>query len=38
MFALMRFLLPRSIVKISGGRETATDDAGETLLGGGPTV
>ena len=35
MFALMRFLLPRSIVKISGGRETATDDAGEALLGGG---
>ena len=35
MFALMRFLLPRSIVKISGGRETATADSGESLLRGG---
>lgn len=35
MFALMRFLLPHSIIKISGGRETATADSGESLLRGG---
>ena len=35
MFALMRFLLPHSTIKISGGREEATDDSGEALLGGG---
>lgn len=35
MFAIMRFILPRSIIKISGGRETATDDAGRSLLEGG---
>lgn len=35
MFALMRFLLPRSTIKISGGRERATEDSGEALLGGG---
>lgn len=35
MFAVMRFLLPRAIIKISGGRETATDDSGESLLAGG---
>lgn len=35
MFAVLRFLLPYSIIKISGGRETATDDSGESLLAGG---
>lgn len=35
MFALMRFLLPQSIVKISGGRETATRDSGQALLNAG---
>lgn len=35
MFAILRFMLPQSIIKISGGRETATDDSGESLLAGG---
>lgn len=35
MFAVMRFLLPKAIIKISGGRETATEDSGESLLSGG---
>lgn len=35
MFAVMRFLLPRATIKISGGRETATGDSGESLLAGG---
>lgn len=35
MFAIMRLLLPDSIIKISGGREHATDDSGEALLFGG---
>ena len=35
MFAILRFMLPHSIIKISGGRETATDDSGESLLAGG---
>ena len=35
MFAIMRLLLPHAIIKISGGRETATNDSGESLLRGG---
>ncbi|HXV65858.1 MAG TPA: biotin synthase BioB [Nitrosopumilaceae archaeon] len=31
-FAVIRFLLPRSIIKISGGREFNLDDDGEKLL------
>lgn len=31
-FALLRFLLPTSIIKISGGREKNLDDEGEQLL------
>ena len=32
MFALLRFMLPDSIIKISGGRETELTDEGEQLL------
>ena len=32
MFSVMRFLLPESVIKISGGRETNLDDSGEELL------
>ncbi|MDC4231940.1 MAG: biotin synthase BioB [Nitrosopumilus sp.] len=32
MFSVIRFLLPESVIKISGGRETNLDDAGEELL------
>ena len=32
IFSLVRFLLPESVIKISGGRETRLDDAGEQLL------
>jgi biotin synthase len=32
MFAIIRFLLPESVIKISGGRETNLDDSGEELL------
>ena len=32
MFALLRFLLPDSIIKISGGREKKLSDSGEELL------
>lgn len=32
MFAIIRFLLPESIIKISGGRETQLKDSGEALL------
>ena len=32
MFAVLRFLLPKSIIKISGGREINLDDDGEELL------
>lgn len=35
MFALLRFLLPRSVIKVSGGRETALSDDGKKLLRGG---
>lgn len=35
MFALTRFLLPDSVIKISGGRETALPDSGARLLKGG---
>ena len=35
VFAVARFMLPRSTIKISGGRETATADSGESLLRGG---
>jgi len=31
-FSLLRFLLPKSIIKISGGRETKLNDDGEELL------
>lgn len=31
-FSVLRFLLPESLIKISGGRETKLDDAGEELL------
>ena len=32
MFSVIRFLLPESIIKISGGREKILDDSGEELL------
>jgi len=32
VFSLLRFLLPKSIIKISGGRETKLSDDGEELL------
>jgi len=32
MFSVTRFLLPESVIKISGGRETNLDDSGEQLL------
>jgi biotin synthase len=32
MFSIMRFLLPESIIKISGGREVNLEDSGEQLL------
>ncbi|MBS1268885.1 MAG: 3-methylornithine synthase [Nitrosopumilus sp.] len=32
MFAVIRFLLPESVIKISGGRETMLNDSGEELL------
>jgi biotin synthase len=32
MFSVIRFLLPESVIKISGGRETNLDDSGEELL------
>ena len=32
MFSVIRFLLPESVIKISGGRETQLDDSGEELL------
>lgn len=32
MFAVVRFLLPRSVIKISGGREARLPDSGEGLL------
>jgi len=32
MFSVIRFLLPESVIKISGGRETKLDDSGEELL------
>ena len=32
IFSVIRFLLPESIIKISGGRETQLDDSGEELL------
>ena len=32
MFSVIRFLLPESVIKISGGRETNLEDAGEELL------
>jgi len=32
MFSVARFLLPESVIKISGGRETNLDDSGEELL------
>lgn len=32
IFSVIRFLLPESVIKISGGRETKLDDAGEELL------
>jgi len=32
VFAVLRFLLPRSIIKISGGREVNLDDDGKELL------
>lgn len=32
IFSVIRFLLPESVIKISGGRETQMDDAGEELL------
>ncbi len=32
MFAVVRFALPESIIKISGGREANTEDSGEELL------
>jgi len=32
MFTVIRFLLPESVIKISGGRETNLDDSGEELL------
>ena len=35
IFAVLRFLLPDSIIKISGGRETKLSDSGQGLLQGG---
>jgi biotin synthase len=32
MFSVARFLLPESVIKISGGRETNLDDSGEEIL------
>jgi len=32
IFSVIRFLLPESVIKISGGRETKLDDSGEELL------
>lgn len=32
MFAVLRFALPESIIKVSGGREVNTDDSGAGLL------
>ena len=32
VFSIIRFLLPESVIKISGGRETNLEDAGEELL------
>ena len=32
MFSIVRFLLPDSVIKISGGRESLLDDSGEELL------
>ena len=32
MFSVIRFLLPESVIKIPGGRETNLDDSGEELL------
>ena len=32
IFSIMRFLLPESVIKISGGRESKLDDSGEELL------
>ena len=32
MFSVIRFLLPESVIKISGGRETNLEDGGEELL------
>lgn len=32
MFSIIRFLLPESVIKISGGRESNLSDAGEELL------
>jgi len=32
MFSVIRFILPESVIKISGGRETKLDDSGEELL------
>ena len=32
VFAVLRFLLPKSIIKISGGREVNLDDDGKELL------
>ncbi|AJM92613.1 biotin synthase BioB [Nitrosopumilus piranensis] len=32
MFSVIRFLLPESVIKISGGRETQLEDSGEELL------
>jgi len=32
MFSIIRFLLPESVIKISGGRETNLEDSGEELL------
>jgi len=32
IFSVIRFLLPGSVIKISGGRETNLDDSGEELL------
>ena len=32
IFSILRFLLPKSIIKISGGRETKLSDEGAELL------
>ena len=37
IFSVIRFLLPESVIKISGGRETNLDDSGEKLLQSGAT-